>query len=144
MRHIVIGLDGSAGSAAAARWCAQLARATGSEVTAVHGLGAMSELLLGIPPSSLRDWKEELRPALHQWCEPLREAGVPCREEVIDDDPVGALIHTAEEQHADLVVVGAQGHSGFLHRVLGGVSYKLAHHAGRPVVIVPSEVQEAS
>ena len=37
----------------------------------------------------------------------------------------------------NLIVVGAQGHGSFTDRVLGSVTYRLAHHADRPVVIVP-------
>jgi nucleotide-binding universal stress UspA family protein len=36
-----------------------------------------------------------------------------------------------------MIVVGAQGHGNLAERVLGGVSYRLAHRAHQPVVIVP-------
>ena len=149
--RIVLGLDGSAGSQAAARWCARLAASTGARVSVVHGLGKLPEIFLGTPQAVAvglglaggghhPSWREELRRRLEAWCAPLHEAGVDYRAELIDDDAVEALLRTADENHADLIVVGAQGHGAVLHRLLGWIPYKLAHHAHVPVVIVPTAV----
>ncbi|MGH9042042.1 MAG: universal stress protein [Acidimicrobiia bacterium] len=145
--RIVLGLDGSEGSQAAARWCAGLAGATGARVTVVHGLGRLPEVFRGTPEavgtgiglfhSGAGSWRDELRSRLERWCGPLREAGVDYRTELVDDDAVDALLQVADKDHADLMVVGAQGHGGVVSRLLGGVTYKLAHHARVPVVIVP-------
>jgi nucleotide-binding universal stress UspA family protein len=146
---IVVGLDDSEGSRAAARWCAALAGATGARVTAVHGLGKLPEVLRGGPHAvatglglapPLHSWKAELRRCLDHWCAPLREAGIDYRTELVDDDAVDALLRVAGDDRADLIVVGAQGHGGMVSRLLGGVTNKLAHHARVPVVIVPSAV----
>jgi nucleotide-binding universal stress UspA family protein len=42
----------------------------------------------------------------------------------------------AEEQDADLIVVGARGLTGLERFLLGSVSSKLAHHAPCSVMIV--------
>jgi nucleotide-binding universal stress UspA family protein len=148
--QIVLGLDDSEGSRAAARWCAGLAVATGARVTTVHGLGRLPEVFLGGPEAVLagldlsntrhRSWKEEARSSLERWCAPLREAGVAYQAELADEDAVDALLRVARRDHADLIVVGAQGHGWMVSRLLGSVPYKLAHHAQVPVVIVPSAV----
>ena len=39
----------------------------------------------------------------------------------------------------DLLIVGAKGHGGLADRVLGGVSYRVAHRARQPVVVVPPD-----
>jgi nucleotide-binding universal stress UspA family protein len=151
--RIVVGLDGSEGSRAAARWCADLAGATGARVTAVHGLGKLPGVLIGGPDavatglglsgSRFHSWRAELRSHLERWCIPLLAAAVDYRTELVDDDVVDALLQVAEKEHADLIVVGAQGHGGMVSRLLGGVPYKLAHHAHVPVVIVPSATRAA-
>lgn len=146
--RIVLGLDDTAGSQTAARWCARLAASTGARVNVVHGLGKLPEVFVGAPQAVAvglglaggghhPSWREELRGRLEAWCAPLREAGVDYRAELIDDDAVEAVLRTADENHADLIVVGAQGHGAVLDRLLGWVPYKLAHHAHVPVVIVP-------
>jgi nucleotide-binding universal stress UspA family protein len=151
--RIVVGLDDSEGSQAAARWCAGLAGATGARVTAVHGMGKLPGVFLGAPDavatglglsgSQFHSWKGELRSSLERWCAPLREAGVDYQAELVDDNAVDALLQVADKDHADLIVVGVQGHGGMIGRLLGGVPYKLAHHTQVPVVFVPSATPAA-
>jgi nucleotide-binding universal stress UspA family protein len=50
--------------------------------------------------------------------------------------PSQALVDASGD--ADLVVVGSRGTGGFGSLMLGSVSSQVAHHAGCPVVIVPS------
>ncbi len=138
MKRIVVGLDGSEGSDQAARWCADMAGEVGAEVVAVFGLSPMSELVLSVPPVNRVGRKEEFRSALEDdWCAPLRDAGVSYRAMLVDLAPVEALAKTAEDEGGDVIVVGAQGHGDFTDRLLGGVPFKLVHHADHPVVIVP-------
>ena len=48
-------------------------------------------------------------------------------------------MEAAERERADLLVVGAHGRGTLTGRVLGGVSYRVAHHARQPVVVVPPD-----
>jgi nucleotide-binding universal stress UspA family protein len=138
IRRIVLGVDGSDGAMAATRWCAALARTLGADVIALYAIEPLPEFFLDLPPFGPRPWKDDLRAALHLWCAPLREAEVPHREELVEDDAAPALARTAEEEEADLIVVGAHGHGSMADRLLGSVSYKLAHNGSRPVVVVPT------
>ncbi len=138
---IVIGLDGSDGSALALRWV--LARSPGdvSEVIAVHAIRPMGEFLLNLPMTGLDHWRENLRWELEtEWCKPLAEAGVSYRAVTVEyKAPAVALTDVANTEGADLIVVGAQGHGGVGDRLLGGVGYKLAHIASQPIVIIPAD-----
>lgn len=56
------------------------------------------------------------------------------RHEALADSPAWALIRTAEEWNADLIVVGAHGHSVLGGRlILGSVSQRVLHEASRSV-----------
>jgi nucleotide-binding universal stress UspA family protein len=135
---VVIGLDGSAGSAAALDWVIANVGKGDAEVVAVHAIRPLGEFLLDLPGTGLDDWRKSLQWELEaRWCAPLRGAGVAYRAVTVDRTPALALAEVAEAEEADVIVVGTQGHGGVADRVLGSVSYKLAHTAHRPVLIVP-------
>jgi nucleotide-binding universal stress UspA family protein len=50
-----------------------------------------------------------------------------------------AIIDAADEHDALLVVMGTRGNTGIRSLLLGSVSHGVAHHAYRPLLIVPSE-----
>ena len=53
-----------------------------------------------------------------------------------EGDPAKVILDVAEEQNADLIVVGARGLTGFKRFLLGSVSSKLSHHAQCSLMIV--------
>ena len=146
LKQVLVGLDESEAAAAAARWAAEAVRGSGGEVVAVYGLDtsvprlAADSLLsaLGVPPADVHNWKEEFRHLLEdRWSQPLRDAGVPFRTMVVEGDPVHALLRAARDNDVDLIVVGHEGGTTFLHRLFKRLSDELVDHATRPVVVVP-------
>lgn len=147
-RRIVVGVDGSAGSAAAVRWCASFASALDAEVVAVH---AVDFPLYPVPPLAFTppppdaEWRTALRETLDdKWCAPLREAGVRYRAVVVEGAPAIAALDSVTAEEAELLVVGRRGHGGFAGLVLGSVADYVAHHATVPVVIVPASSSNAA
>ena len=142
----VVGADGSEGSIRAMQWVAQLARKTGTPVLAVHVLTYSRELVGDITPETMRPWRREIEIDLRsRWVAPLMAAGIEHRCLVVEADScAAALLETADREGADLLIVGAKGHGGLADRVLGGVSYRVAHRARQPVVVVPPDWVPAS
>ena len=144
LKRVLVGVDGSAAGQAAIRWAAE-AVAPGGEVVAVHSTGtaligqaALSAATgLGMFPHAA-DRKEEARRALEEWCAPLRTSGVAYRAVVSDAEAVRALLDNARREDADLIVIGHGNGSGFVHRLMQGLSDHLIDHTERPVVVVPS------
>jgi nucleotide-binding universal stress UspA family protein len=138
---IVVAVDGSEHSLRAVAWCAKYAEKLGAEVVAVHaielpvypqGMG-----LFAMPVYSAAD-KERLRDVLvEQWCEPLERLKVPVKPVLTEGYAASVICSVAEAENADLVVVGRRGRGGFAELMLGSTSHQLAHHVGRPLVIVP-------
>lgn len=133
-RSIVVGVDGSDGAAHALEWVATFAADLGAQVTAVHALGLLEHLgQYSVPAWSHRD--EILQLLENQWTLPLK--GVPHRCTVVDGNPVTALIAAAEDEGAELIVVGRRGSGGYPDLLLGSTSEALVQQALRPVVVVP-------
>jgi nucleotide-binding universal stress UspA family protein len=112
-RSIVAGVDGSPGSRAAVRVAAELAGALGNRLVLVHAVHD--------PPTF-----------------PYGDA----ETEVVLGDPATRLDEAAYEHDAELLVVGARGHSGLAAALVGSVSQRLASGATCPVLIVPPDADE--
>ena len=138
MRRLVLVLDGSDASAAAAEWCADHGT-PGTEIVAVATVSPVGELMLGLPPSWPVDWISQIREMLDgPWSEPLRKAGLTVRTEVVERAACPALIETAEREDADAIVVGKRTR-GFLSEHLSApLAADLVHHSHRPVIVVPT------
>jgi len=136
---MVVGVDGSDAARRALEWAAALAAATDAEVVAVHVLTYDREFERDLTIDTMRNWRRELNRDLKGlWTEPLRSALVRFRSVLVEaSSPTEGLLDVAHQEQADLIVVGARGHGSLAGRVMGGVSYRLAHRATQPVVVVP-------
>jgi nucleotide-binding universal stress UspA family protein len=137
--HIVVGLDGSEHSAAAARWTADLAGATGAAVTVVAVDEAGSPLhpeddVEGVAWSGAAEAR-----VTREWAGPLADFGDRYHCLVSRETPVAdTILRAAEHDRADLVVVGVRGLGGITGLRVGGVALGVLHRADRPVVLVPA------
>jgi nucleotide-binding universal stress UspA family protein len=141
-RRIVIGLDGSDGARRALDVAVRLARPLGSEViavgaveppTAFYATDLASPAPTAPPPEPDMD---QAQADLERDCAPLREAGIGYRAVTRLAHPAAALIEVANEEHADLLVVGRRGLGSVTELLLGSVSHELSHKSPVPVLIV--------
>jgi nucleotide-binding universal stress UspA family protein len=144
--RIVVGLDGSAGSAHALDWAIEMARRIDAEIVAVHvdSLPTYMPAPMGIlpPPDTPEQRAEVDQTFATDWCAPLRQSGVRFRTIIEEGTPTGmALIEVARREGADMIVVGSRGLNGVTELLLGSVSHQVAHHSPIPVVIIPAAVR---
>jgi nucleotide-binding universal stress UspA family protein len=66
----------------------------------------------------------------------LSGEGIEVETHARDGDPAQVILEVAQEQKADLIVVGNRGLTGIERFLLGSVSSKLSHHAPCSVMIV--------
>jgi nucleotide-binding universal stress UspA family protein len=138
VRTIVVGVDGSENAHRAVEFAAGLAEQLGATVLAVHAFEPLAVLGTVTPPVDFEAIERETTTKLaEEWCAPLRASGATYEPLLVENNPVGALVDVARERHADLVVVGARGHSPFRQMVLGSTSLRLPHETKVPVTIVP-------
>ena len=66
----------------------------------------------------------------------VRDAGVDVEIHAREGDPADAILDVAEEEKADLIVVGNKGMTGAKRFLLGSVPNKVSHHAPCSVMII--------
>ncbi|MGH2713698.1 MAG: universal stress protein [Thermoleophilaceae bacterium] len=82
------------------------------------------------------DLGEVAESVLARTTEEVTSQGVDVETHGREGDPAKVILDVAQEQNADLIVVGARGLTGFERFLLGSVSSKLSHHAPCSVMIV--------
>jgi nucleotide-binding universal stress UspA family protein len=61
---------------------------------------------------------------------------VKLRTHVLAGHPARAVLKLANDLGADLIIVGASGHSALYDRMIGSRAQKILHHATCPVLVV--------
>lgn len=136
-RPVLIGVDGSADSAAAVRAGFAFAERAGSPVEVVHAWSDLPVEALGGPAAIDTAAAHEDAAAL--LADRLAEArrrhpGVEVREFVVLDRPATLLL--ARAVGAALLVVGRHGRAHPAGLPMGSVSHALLHYAACPVMVV--------
>ena len=141
---IVVGTDGSDTAAIAVRQAIDLAAALEARLQIVSAYEPVSDA--GCAPSRLRtprdvQWTVNPREDVLALLEAAeRDAGAAGVQQVETFARVGdaadAILDIAEEQRADLIVVGNKGMTGATRFLLGSVPNKISHHAPCSVLIV--------
>lgn len=140
MTRILVGVDGSSGSAAALRWAVREGELRGAAVVAVLAWGYLDQHHRGGGQTFEPDYGEaDAAAALADAVAVALSQEEAARvERVTICDLAGhALVELAEPD--DLLVVGARGLGGFRGLLLGSVSQHCLHRAPCPVAVVRSE-----
>jgi nucleotide-binding universal stress UspA family protein len=140
---IVVGTDGSDTAREAVRQAAELAARLGATLRIVSAYepvpaGRLREEAQQIPPDL--QWmvnpREEVDATLRDAVATARASGVEAETYARQGDPADAILDVAEEQSADLIVVGNKGMTGARRFLLGSVPNRVSHHAPCSVLII--------
>ena len=140
---MVVGTDGSETAKEAVRQATDLAGRLRAKVHLVSAYEPVSESRLREEreqtPGDLQ-WmvspREDVSTTLEEAAVVLRELGVEVETHAREGDPADAILDVAEEQRADLIVVGNKGMTGAKRFLLGSVPNKVSHHAPCSVMII--------
>ena len=148
-RPVLLCVDGSAPARAAAERAADLLAAPSAVAVSAwlpaptfrHGpLADVGEAVL--EPASEVDAASEraARAAAQEVADDLGARGIACTAApvCVGRSTWRALLETAADRDAGVVVTGAHGASGSPTNVIGSVAMALVHHARLPVLVVPS------
>ncbi len=135
-KQILVGFDGSEQSKKAANTAIGLA----------HSLDAKILLLaVARPPEPatsveleavLDDAREHFETGFKPLVESAKNAEVELRTDIIVGHPAEQIIHRAEQDKVDLIVLGRRGTSTFHKWILGSVSEKVLRYAHCPVMVL--------
>jgi nucleotide-binding universal stress UspA family protein len=147
--RILVGLDGSEGSAAALHWAIDLAKAVDAEIVAVHAFEVPTPVIApetGVPVGlgvdeveverTLRETAEQA--FVTDWSALLEEAGVRYRRLLEEGPPGEVLLEVAERERPGLLVIGRRGRGALAALLAGRVSEHLVHRSRIPVTVVPA------
>jgi len=142
--HILACTDGSDPANRAVHVAAELARTNGADLTVLNVIdvtpivapyanapeSACSEALL------IHNAEEAQTEVLTRTRVQLEQSGAKCSTLAETGNAVDRIVHAAEDEHADLIVIGSRGLGGFRRLLLGSVSDGVLHHAHCPVMVV--------
>ncbi|HTQ18899.1 universal stress protein [Mycobacterium sp.] len=142
---LVVGYDRHPASRAAVLFAGELAGALNAPVHVVHVVDLSDSHFSAEPVSATSgspDEAAERRLTIERQHvgDALDAAGVQWTYHLMEGDPVSALLKTAEECAATLIVVGRPQHgigAALSHIVTGTVTRNLLRHSTMPVAVVP-------
>jgi nucleotide-binding universal stress UspA family protein len=141
--RIVVGTDGSETAKRAVQEATQLAKQTGASLDIVSAFEP-------VPSSRLREERlqapsdiehavnpqEDVNGLLAEAERDVTDSGVKVRTFARQGEAADAILDVAEEENADLIVVGNKGMTGAKRFLLGSVPNKVSHHAPCSVLII--------
>ncbi len=140
---IVLAIDGSKFSEAAAQAVITQGRPESTEIQVLHVVEPPSLLVAremgGYDRALDAVWETETKEAqalVTKVADRLRSKGLKVTTTVEQGDPQSKIIEAASKWRANLIVVGSHGRKGLEHFLLGSVSDAVARHAGCSVEIV--------
>jgi nucleotide-binding universal stress UspA family protein len=143
-RNIVIATDGSENSKRAISYGIEIAKLSGATV---HALYVVDTVYFSSIPMDA-GWEtmyETLRGEGEKAISEVKErgeiAGVEVREVLLEGHPSNEIINFADNNNADLIVVGTLGKTGLDRFLMGSVAEKVVRGSKVPVLVVRSEKQ---
>lgn len=131
--HIVLAANPEADQPWVADAVADLARQTGASVAVVAVDEVELERLAPVPRSVFAERAEQAATTAVQR---LAAAGIDASRTVLPGRPLERIMEFADEQRADLIVVGSSTRPTVAERLLGSVPLALIKKSSRPVLVV--------
>lgn len=139
LRTIIVGLDGSPESRAAAEWAAREAEMRGLPVKLVQAWEPVPAPMAEAPVLGAETHQHWTGRILREAAAALRlhRPGVQVITEQLTGSPAEALVDAARD--ADMLVLGSRGLGAFEGFLVGSVGLAVVAHSERPVILVRAD-----
>lgn len=147
--RILYPTDFSAVSQKAADYIHQLRDAGAAEVIVLHAIDSASLMApttpgvlggIGATPAlnqrAIDDWRNSATTECDQLADAFTEAGFSARTIIDIGNPADVILRTAEEEGADVIVIGATGKGHFAELILGSVSDTVIRKSHLPLLVI--------
>ena len=147
---ILLATDGTKYGDAAAEMLGKINLADGDEVKIISVVDMALPMAIDIYGGYLPD-TTELEKAARDNAAKIVEAAsdalhsrlggrqVDLRTDVLFGSPDSRIVETAEEMHADLIIIGSHGYKQWERLLMGSVSDSVVHHAHCSVMVVRTD-----
>jgi nucleotide-binding universal stress UspA family protein len=135
-KRMLIGYDGSAPSDKATETGLALARALDANVLLFAVARPPEPATMVELDAMLNDAREHFEEQFKKIAERARELGIELTSDIAVGHPVEQIVHRAEIEHVDLIVLGRRGKSSFAKMLVGSTAEKVLRYANCPVMVV--------
>ena len=136
-KTIVLATDGSKYSAAAAERAIAFAKSYGGELKVLSVVDVPTEFYAEAP-KAVEDLVQKAKGFVADVKKQAEAAGVPAETFVMEAEAYRAVNNLAQEQKANMIVLGSHGRTGLRRLLMGSVTEAVIGHASCPVLVVKS------
>jgi nucleotide-binding universal stress UspA family protein len=135
-KNILIGYDGSAQSDKAMERGLALAQSLDAQVLLFAVARPPEPATIVEVDAMLDDAREHFEEQFKKIIQRAKDLGVELQTDIAVGHPVEQIVHRAEMDHVDLIVLGRRGKSRFERMLVGSTAEKVLRYAHCPVMIV--------
>lgn len=140
VQKILCAVDFSESSPLVAEYAATLAAATKAEILCIYVAPSLAEYVgFNVPQAALDTFVGDVVISAGATMDDFLAAhfkGLPAKGLVLAGYPAEEILAAAEEHHADMIVMGTHGRTGFDRIIFGSVAEKVVKSAACPVLTV--------
>lgn len=140
IKKILCAVDLSEHSRAVAEYTTIIAKATGASVIVVYTAPSLSQYVgFHVPPNTIENFVGEIVTGAEKSMESFvteNFPGIDAKGQVLIGYAAEEIINRAEEEKADMIIMGTHGRKGIDRILFGSVAEKVVKNAKQPVLTV--------
>ena len=144
VQRILVPVDLSDFSDLAMQFALLSQKKLGSQITVMYAeeftYVFTGEYPIGYYFEDVGEMKKHTSKLLHKWITEHVPSTCPVATMIVDDFPARAIVRTADDVNADLIIMGTHGRHGIRRAILGSVTERVLRETERPVLtVVPDQ-----
>ncbi len=140
IKKILCAVDLSDHSKSIAEYTITLAKATGAEVLVVYTAPSLSQYVgFHVPPNTIENFVGEIVTGAEKSMDTFVSEnfpGIQAKGHVLIGYAAEEIVNKAEEEQADMIIMGTHGRKGLDRFLFGSVAEKVVKNAKQPVLTI--------